>query len=100
MDFTRLGDIHQQDLPWKAGSKPRPLTLASFRAGGATWLISQCESSELVRKRGRWVSIQTMEIYTQEVMSLTYMTDIGEEARQSSFCYVTLPGDSSCYVEI
>ena len=78
----RLNKVLQKlCLPWKADSKPRPLTLASFRAGGATWLISQCESSELVRRRGRWLSIQTMEIYIQEVMALTYMTDIGEEAK-------------------
>ncbi len=79
----RLNKVLQKlCLPWKAGSKPRPLTLASFRAGGATWLISQCESAELVRRRGRWVSVQTMEIYIQEVMSLTYMADIGEEAKE------------------
>ena len=79
----RLNKVLQKlCLPWKAGSKPRPLTLASFRAGGATWLISQCESAELVRRRGRWVSVQTMEIYIQEVMSLTYMTDIGSEAKE------------------
>ena len=78
----RLNKVLQRlYLPWKADSKPRPLTLASFRAGGATWLISQSDSSELVRRRGRWISIQTMEIYIQEVMSLTYMTDIGEEAK-------------------
>lgn len=78
----RLNKVLQKlCLPWKADSKPRPLTLASFRAGGATWLISQSESSELVRRRGRWVSMHTMEIYIEEVMALTYMTDIGDEAK-------------------
>ena len=68
-------------LPWKETSGPKPITLASFRAGGATWLISQCESSEIVRRRGRWCSLRTMEIYIQEVMAETYINDISEEAR-------------------
>ena len=46
-----------------------------------TWLISQSESSELVRRRGRWVSQRTMEIYIQEVMASTFMTDIDDDCR-------------------
>ena len=45
----RLRTILQKlGLPWKAGSRPKQLNLASLRAGGATWPISQSESSELV----------------------------------------------------
>ena len=54
-------------FPYRQGDKPKPLTLASFRAGGATWLILHCESSEVVRCRGQWCSLGTMEVYTQEV---------------------------------
>ena len=78
----RLRSVLQKlDLPWKAGARPKQLNLASLRAGGATWLISQSESSELVRRRGRWVSQRTMEIYIQEVMASTFMTDIDEACR-------------------
>ena len=54
--------LKKLSLPCEAGSRPKQLNLASLRAGGATWLISQSESSELVRRRGRWVSQRTMEI--------------------------------------
>ena len=73
-------------LPCKKDSRPKPITPASFRAGGATWLISQCESSEVVRRRGRWCSLRTMEIYIQEVMAETYLNDISEEARSKVLC--------------
>ena len=79
----RLRSVLQKlNLPWAAGSRPKQLNLASLRAGGATWLISQSESSELVRRRGRWVSQRTMEIYIQEVMASTFMTDIDEFCRE------------------
>ena len=73
--------LRKLSLPWQAGSKPKQLNLASLRAGGATWLIGQSESSELVRRRGRWVSQRTMEIYIQEVMASTFMTDIDDNCR-------------------
>ncbi len=69
-------------LPFRLGDRPKPLTLASFRAGGATWLITQCESSEVVRRRGRWCSLRTMEIYIQEVMAETYINDISDKSRR------------------
>ena len=72
-------------LPCKLGEIPKPITLASLRAGGATWLISQSESSELVRRRGRWCSLRTMEIYIQEVMAETYINDISEQSRLKVF---------------
>ena len=68
-------------LPFKPGQCPKPLTLASFRPGGATWLITQCESAELVKRRGRWVSSRVMECYLQEVSAATYMNEISEESK-------------------
>ena len=69
-------------LPTNPGSIPKGLTLASFRAGGATWLISKSESIELTRRRGRWVSIKVLETYLQEVSASTYMNEVAEEAKQ------------------
>ena len=69
-------------LPMKQGARPKPLSLASFRPGGATWLINVSESAETVRRRGRWAANRTMEIYLQEVTAATYLNDISAESRQ------------------
>ena len=68
-------------LPTKTINSQKPLTLASFRPGGATFLIGLTESSELVRRRGRWLSLKVMDIYLQEVAASTFLTDIDPEAR-------------------
>ena len=79
---SRLAKILARlDLPCKPGQFPKPLTLGSFRPGGATWLITQCESAELVKRRGRWVSSRVMECYLQEVSAATYMNDISAASR-------------------
>eukprot|EP00438_Fugacium_kawagutii_P024536 Skav223316 [mRNA] locus=scaffold200:41903:46588:+ [translate_table: standard] len=70
-------------LPIKSSGRLRPFTLASFRPGGATYLISQTESAELVRRRGRWISLRVMEVYLQEVAASTFMTDIPEATRDA-----------------
>ena len=57
----------------KAGSPA--LELGSFRPGGATWLLQQCENPELVRRRGRWLSPRVMEIYLQEVEAATFLVN-------------------------
>ena len=44
----------------------RALDLGSMRAGGATFLQMLLEDAELTRRRGRWLSARTMEIYLQE----------------------------------
>lgn len=51
-----------------ANSKPgcRALDLGSMCAGGATFLQMLLEDVELTRRRGRWLSARTMEIYLQE----------------------------------
>ena len=63
-------------LPIKVVNQQKPLTLASFCPGGATYLIGLTESAELVRRRGRWLSWKVMDIYLQEVAASTFMTDI------------------------
>ena len=74
--MSRLG------LPTHPRKGNRPVTLASLRPGGATYLIGVTESAELVRRRGRWISLKVMEIYLQEVHSATFMNEIDEESRQ------------------
>ena len=74
--FERLG------LPTNPGSRPKALTLASFRAGGATWLISKSESVELTRRRGRWVSLKVLETYLQEVAASTYLNEVSDESKE------------------
>ena len=78
--FNRI--LHALNLPCKPGQRPKPLSLASFRPGGATWLIGACESAETVRRRGRWASYKTMEIYLQEVTAATYLNEISAESRE------------------
>ena len=69
-------------LPTKSGGRPQPLSLASFRPGGATWLITQTGSAELVRRRGRWVSYKVMECYLQEVTYMMYLNEIDPESKK------------------
>ena len=78
--FVKL--LEKLKLPSKAYQVPKPLTLASFRPGGATWLIAECEDVELVKRRGRWASYRVMECYLQEVMASTYLIDVPEEAKK------------------
>eukprot|EP00435_Cladocopium_sp_Y103_P061058 s614_g22.t1 len=69
------------DLPHRTGQKPKPLTLASLRGGGATWLITATESADLVKRRGRWASHRMMEIYLQEVSAATYLSELEDHVR-------------------
>ena len=71
--------LHLPTLPHQF---PKPLSLASLRPGGATWLIGETESPETVRRKGRWQSFRTMDIYLQEVSATTYMNDISPEAKK------------------
>ncbi|CAE7829539.1 unnamed protein product, partial [Symbiodinium necroappetens] len=56
----------------------RPLDLGSFRPGGATYLLQSTEDSELVRRRGRWVSQKVMEVYLQEVAASTFYPSLAD----------------------
>ena len=60
----------------------RPFDLSSFRPGGASWLLMSTESSELVRRRGRWHSIRVMEIYLQEIQYVTFLERLPKESRE------------------
>ena len=66
----------------KAAGREKALDLGSLRPGGATFLLQRTEDSELVRRRGRWVSHRVMEIYLQEVQASTYIADLPSEARR------------------
>ena len=55
-----------------------PYDLGSFRPGGATDLLNRFEDSELVRRRGRWISSKVLEIYLQEVSTATYQQRLSE----------------------
>lgn len=77
--------LEKLDLPSKNHERPKALSLASFRPGGATHLMSVCESAELVRRRGRWASFRVMEIYLQEVAANTYLNAVAPSARVKVF---------------
>ena len=68
-------------LPSVAANGVRPLDLGSLRAGGATWMLSVTENSELVRRRGRWLTGRIMEIYLQETSAIMYVTSLTYEQR-------------------
>ena len=70
-------------LPIKEMNGQKPMTLASFRPGGATYMISLTESAEMVQRRGRWLSLKVMNIYLQEVAASTFMTDLPPAAREA-----------------
>ncbi|CAE7348123.1 unnamed protein product, partial [Symbiodinium microadriaticum] len=55
--------------------------LSSFRPGGATWMLHCTENPDLVRRRGRWMSMRVMEIYLQEVEAITYMPSLTDNQR-------------------
>lgn len=69
----RFGDLLRAvGLPTERKGSLKPFDLGSLRPGGATHLLIQCENSEIVRRRGRWVTTKVMEVYLQEVMYTTY----------------------------
>lgn len=47
----------------------------------STHLLFQTEDSELTRRRGRWLSLRTMEIYLQEVLVATYVKKLPDESQ-------------------
>ena len=56
--------------------------LGSLRAGGATYLQMLLEDSELTRRRGRWLSGRTMEIYPHESSATTYFPQLPPETKK------------------
>lgn len=77
---TILRALH---LPDESRPGERCLDLGSLRSGGATFIITATENSELVRRRGRWASNKMMDIYIQESMAIQYMKMIPEQARMT-----------------
>ena len=61
------------------------LDLASLRPGGATWLLQVTEQSELVRRRGRWVTAKVMEVYLQEVSAARYLNCLDDGQKEKLF---------------
>lgn len=70
--FAALMKVLELDVA--RSSDQAPFDLGSLRPGGATDLLFETEDSELVRRRGRWLSARVMEIYLQEVLSSTYVS--------------------------
>ena len=59
----------------------KQLELSSFRPGGATWLLQQCESGDVVMRRGRWSSYRMMSIYIQEINSMSFLMKLPKAKR-------------------
>ena len=68
-------------LPCEKRDGKLPFSLGSLRPGGATFLLQACENSELVRRRGRWLSTRVMEIYLQEVLVVTFVRKLEPAVR-------------------
>ena len=69
-------------LPVQRTHDTTPFDLASLRPGGATFLLHRFEDADLVRRRGRWISVRVLEIYLQEVQAVTYQARISPQARR------------------
>eukprot|EP00435_Cladocopium_sp_Y103_P057938 s1879_g20.t1 len=63
--FTKL--LQELGLPTSSTGKARCFDLSSLRPGGATFILNMTENTELVRRRGRWLSQRVCDIYLQEV---------------------------------
>ena len=62
------------------GGGPR-LELASLRGGGATDLFLASEDWGLVQTRGRWLSLRTMQIYVQELVSTSFFSQLPQSVQ-------------------
>ncbi len=80
-DFSTLSNALLDVLNLPTGDG-HGLTPASLRSGGATFWYRHTDATEWVRFRGRWASACMLEIYIQEVASLTILSKIGFNARR------------------
>lgn len=79
----RFGQILLElGLPTTQGSWGRPYDLGSLRPGGASWLLAETENTELIRRRGRWQSHRTLEIYLQDIQVATALHKLEEPVRR------------------
>lgn len=69
-------------LPTERGGTCVPYDLGSLRPGGATFLLQKFEDSELVRRRGRWLSTKVLEIYLQEVQVSTFTQRMSDTTKR------------------
>ena len=74
-----LGALKIASLP---DGLSRGLDLGSLRAGGASWLLLTSEDSELVRRRGRWISHKIMEVYVQEAAAIQFLPRLDKSTRE------------------
>ena len=72
----------------------RGLDLGSLRPGGATWLLQSTEQSEVVRRRGRWISAKVMEVYLQEVGTARFMNALNESQKDRIY------GMAHCFLDV
>ncbi len=80
---TRFRQLLQAlNLPTVNQVGDRALDLGSLRPGGATWLLQQYESGELVQRRGRWLNYKVMQLYIQEVGAFQYLASLDIKTRQ------------------
>ena len=69
-------------IPAGSTAGTRGYDLSSLRPGGATNLLAITESSELVRRRGRWASTKVMDIYLQEISVATGLVKLKPDTRE------------------
>ena len=74
--------MHALRLPDGSSGGLKAFDLSSLRPGGASHLLNACEDSEVVRRRGRWATVKTMEIYLQEVIYVTYIERLPGSTKQ------------------
>ena len=68
-------------LPTTKFGTARPFDLGSLRPGGASWLLHQVEDSEIIRRRGRWLTTKAMEVYLQESFVATFLRTLDSKTR-------------------
>lgn len=80
--FRLLWDSLLSELGVPVGQQAG-LTPASLRAGGATHMFAMTQDVQLVRWRGRWQSVTTLEHYLQEVGSASIVPNLAPVAREA-----------------
>ena len=69
-------------LPIGQGSGVTP---ASLRGGGATAFYELTEDVDRLRRRARWATVQSAEIYIQEVAPYEFLVNLSPNAREHIF---------------
>ena len=69
-------------IPFKQGSGVTP---ASLRGGGATAFYELTEDADRLRRRARWATVQSAEIYIQEVAPYEFLASLSRNTREHIF---------------